>query len=280
LNAEQDANFDVKKMLKWTFDGDAVCRKGWGVLAAKWNGFDVSGFMGSTTDKGGYGFVMNTYDMAWPLVPLVRYDQSYANVIGKWMLNAANAIQFAYPKYAAPDHQTLPQLSEMTKGVIAYEGIAKISRRSARELSAPIAQGDGPKWIKGNPPESQFSVYGSAHVGVFGGIIHPTNEPGILELNLLATDFFHDPAYPTSLYYNPYSIHKEIRIPIEQGGTVDLYDTVSGGFLSRNLSRSAMIKIAPLSAVVIVLVPANGTVTREGKRLLVNGIIVDYNSRR
>src|SRR3546814_7630744 len=39
----------------------------------------------------------------------------------------------------------------------------------------------GPKWIKGNPPASQFSVYGSAHAGIFGGIIRSTNQAGILQ---------------------------------------------------------------------------------------------------
>ncbi len=38
---------------------------------------------------------MNTYDAMWPLVPLVRYDQKYANSIGKWVLNASNALKFS-----------------------------------------------------------------------------------------------------------------------------------------------------------------------------------------
>ena len=83
INAEENKDFDVTKMLHWSFDGTAVCREGWGVLVGKWNGFDISGIVGSTVDHGGYGFLMNTYDAAWPLVPLVRYDQSYANIIGK-----------------------------------------------------------------------------------------------------------------------------------------------------------------------------------------------------
>ncbi|MEO6706388.1 MAG: hypothetical protein ABIN04_11150, partial [Ginsengibacter sp.] len=94
INAEQGKNYDVNKMLQWSFDGTAVCREGWGVLTGNWNGIDISGIVGSTVDHGGYGFLMNTYDAAWPLVPMVRYDQSYATTIGKWMLNAANAARF------------------------------------------------------------------------------------------------------------------------------------------------------------------------------------------
>ncbi|MHB7984919.1 hypothetical protein, partial [Lacticaseibacillus paracasei] len=87
------------KMLAWSFDGTAICREGWGVLVGNWNGYDISGTVGSTVDRGGYGFLMNTYDMAWPIVPMARYNQAYANAIGKWMLNAANASKFFYPQY-------------------------------------------------------------------------------------------------------------------------------------------------------------------------------------
>ncbi len=74
-------------------------REGWGVLIGNWNGMDISGVVGSTVDHGGYGFLMNTYDFAWPLVPMVRYNQSYATAVGKWMLNAANAARFFYPAH-------------------------------------------------------------------------------------------------------------------------------------------------------------------------------------
>ena len=92
INAEHDRQYDLDKMLHWSFDGTPVCREGWGVLVGNWNGYDISGIVGSTIDHGGYGFLMNTYDAAWPLVSMVRYNQAYANAIGKWMLNAANGI--------------------------------------------------------------------------------------------------------------------------------------------------------------------------------------------
>src|SRR5690606_10689940 len=118
---------------------------------------------------------MNTYDTMWPLVPMVRYDTRYANAIGKWMLNAANASKLFYP-YEIPDsHQTLPEEKEYTKGVIAYEGLIKKAHFPEYEhLEAPIAIGDGPHWNKDNPPVSQFSVYGSGHVGIAGSIISST----------------------------------------------------------------------------------------------------------
>ncbi|MEO5890593.1 MAG: hypothetical protein ABIQ31_10090 [Ferruginibacter sp.] len=278
INAEQGKRYDIAKMLDWSFDGTAICREGWGVLVGNWNGIDISGIVGSTVDHGGYGFLMNTYDAAWPLVPIVRYDQSYATAIGKWMLNAANAARFFYPEYMPDDHETIPQLAEVTKGVIGYEGmIRKSSYQPHENLKGPVAQGDGPQWVPGkNPEESQFSVYGSGHVGIFGSIIRPTNVTGILQLNLLATDFYHDKAYPSFLYYNPFTTSKTVTIKIEAGKKVDLYNTVSGTFMARNVTSSAQIKLTPQNSAVIVCIPSGGKISYAGKQLLVNDIVVDY----
>lgn len=279
INAEEGTNFDVNKLLGWTFDGTAICREGWGILAGNWNGIDISGISGSTVDHGGYGFLMNTYDHALPLVPMVRYNQSYATAIGKWMLNAANASRFFYPQYMPNEHETIPELAEVSKGVIAYEGmIRQSSYEKHKDLKGPVAQGDGPLWVLGkNPEESQLSVYGSGHVGIFGSIIEPTNVSGILKLNLLATDFYHDKAYPTFLFYNPYSINKTVSIKIKKGKKVNLYNTVSGRFVARNVSATSSIKIAAQNAAIIVLVPANGKTTYSGTKMLVDGVVVDYN---
>jgi hypothetical protein len=55
-----------------------------------------------------------------------------------------------------------------------------------------------------------------------------------------------------------------------------LYNTVTGTFVARNVSASAQIKLAPQNAAVIVCVPANGKITYEGKKMLVNEVVVDY----
>ena len=281
INAEQGKQYDTNKMLGWTFDGTPVCREGWGVLAGNWNGIDISGIVGSTVDHGGYGFLMNTYDAAWPLIPLVRYDQSYANAIGKWMLNAANAARFFYPQYMPDEHETIPQLAGVAKGVIGYEGmIRKSSYPQHENIPAPVAQGDGPLWVAGkNPPESQFSIYGSAHAGIFGSIIRTTNVPGILQLNVLATDFYHDKAYPSYLYYNPYAEDKLVIMNIEKGKSVDLYNTVSAQFIARNVSPPAQIKIPAQQAAIIVSVPTGGKISYEEQKMSVNGVVVDYRYR-
>jgi len=140
---------------------------------------------------------------------------------------------------------------------------------------APVAQGDGPLWAPGNPDVSQFSVYGSGHVGIFGSIIRNTNVPGILQLNLLATDFFREAAYPTFLYYNPYPQTKAVQIAL--GNTpVRLYNTVIHDFISGTVQGSYELVLPPATAVVLVSTPAGGTVVKQQHNLLVNGVIVDH----
>lgn len=278
INAEQGKDYDMYKILGWTFDGTPICREGWGVLVGNWNGTDISGIVGSTVDHGGYGFLMNTYDAAWPLVPMVRYDQSYANAIGKWMLNAANAARFFYPQYMPDSQETIPHLAAVTKGVIGYEGMVRRSTYQKHEnLKGPVAQGDGPLWVPGkNPEESQFSIYGSAHVGIFGSIIRATDVEGILQLNLLATDFYRDKAWPTFLFYNPYTENKTVNVNFGSDKKIDLYNTVSGRFVARNVSAAVPIELTPGNAAVIVCVPAGGEVTYEDGKMMVNGVVVDY----
>jgi hypothetical protein len=157
LNAEKGAHYDVQKFLDWTFDGTATNREGWGVIVGNWGGYDVSGMVGSTIDRGGYGFAMNTFDLAWPLTATVRYDQRYARAVGKWMLNATNTARLFYP-YDIPDSlQALPGKKAITKNVIAYEGLTKESGYPEHKGITPFAQGDGPQWAPGMPQETMFS---------------------------------------------------------------------------------------------------------------------------
>lgn len=280
MNAEQGTDFDVQKMLRWTFDGTAVCRAGWGVLTGKWNGMDISGTVGSTVDHGGYAFLMNTFDAAWPLVPLVRYQPAYANAIGKWMLNAVNASRLFYPQYMPQNHQTLPEFAEVTKGVIAYEGFAKASTFDTlyQSLKAPVAQGDGPKWVPGKNPEvSQFSVYGSGHAGIFGGLVKETNIKGILQLDLLATDFYKEKAYPSYLYYNPWQQAKAVNIKFPGKGKYDIYNLISKKFIMHGASTGLSVNVPPLQSAILVCIPAGKKTVASRHKLTADGVVIDHN---
>jgi hypothetical protein len=82
------------------------------------------------------------------------------------------------------------------------------------------------------------------------------------------------------LYYNPYNTSKTVTIKTEKGKKVDLYNTVSGSFIVRNVTSSAKINIGALNSAVIVCVPSNGKVTYEGQKMLVDGVVIDYKSQQ
>jgi hypothetical protein len=276
MNVEAGTNYDISRFLDWTFDGTAVGREGWGVLADNWGGYDVSGMAGSTVHNGGYGFLMNTFDLMMPLSAMLRYDQRYARAVGKWALNASNAARFCYP-YDIPDSlQAIPQHKAVTKNVIAYEGIIKESIYPQFKGITPFAQGDGPLWHEGMPQQTMFSVYGSGHVGFFGGTIQATNVPQILQIDCRATDFYKkQAAYPTYLYFNPYTESKTVAIELGNK-KVDVYDAVSRTFLKRGAKGPITFGIAGDAARLLVLVPAGNKYSVENGRLLASGAPVDF----
>ncbi len=276
MNAEQNANYDVQKFLDWTFDGTATNREGWGVITGNWGGYDVSGLVGSTTDRGGYGFAMNTFDLAWPLTAMVRYDQRYARAVGKWTLNATNAARLYYP-YDIPDSlQALPDLKPLTNNVIAYEGLIRHPDNKKFQGITPFAQGDGPLWAPGMPQESMFSLYGSGHVGFFGGLVRPTNVEKILQIDCRATDMFRRyEAYPSYLYYNPYAETKTVTVDVGPKN-VDVYDAVSRKILNRAVKGAVKIEIAADNARLLVLVPAGSRFSVNKGKLWAGGVPVDF----
>jgi hypothetical protein len=272
MNAELGRNFDVGKLLDWCFEPSDT-RYGWGVITEKWGNCDCYGLSGSVTDGGGYAFAMNTFLMANALVPAVRYDDRYARAIGKWMLNAANAARLFYGDGLADDYQSCADWAGQydKNRCIAYEGLRKKwNGKSPVAMGDPLAHG----WAK-----TDFGLYGSSHVGVFGGIISPTNDEKILQLDCLKTDFYHGDAYPTYLYFNPYDVEKKISIEVGDEAK-DLYDMVSNSFLQRNVKKQASFTIAPNSAVLLVLAPAGGTIKYDANKTYVDAVIVDYNNNR
>lgn len=276
MNAEAGTNYDIRRFLDWTFDGTAVGREGWGVLADNWGGYDVGGLAGSTVHNGGYGFLMNTFDLMMPLSALVRYDQRYARAVGKWALNATNAARFCYP-YEIPDSlQALPQFKEVTKNVIAYEGLIKESIYSQFKGITPFAQGDGPLWVEGNPQQSMFSVYGSGHVGFFGGTVQKTEVPEILQIDCRATDFYKkEKAYPTYLYYNPYQEAETVSLVLGPG-KFTIYDSVSRTVLRKNATGTFRFSVPADNTRVLVIIPSGQPLSVEKGVLKAGSITVDY----
>ena len=276
LNAEEGTDYDYTKILEWTFNSDSDCREGWGVLVDNWNGYDVSGLVGNAETYGGYAYLMNTYDAMWPLIPMVRYDQKYASVIGKWMLNASNAMKFFYPYEMPDDHQTIPEQKHYTKGVIGFEGLIKEPHlENFKDIEAPVAIGDGPWWVKGNPDVTQFSVYGSGHVGIAGAIISRTNIKNILQLDLLATDFYSAEAFPSYLYYNPNPEAKDVIVSVGEN-EVKIYDATKRAFISQTAKGKFTFKLDKENSAILVFVPKDAKIEIKEGKLYADDVVIDY----
>jgi len=216
---------------------------------------------------------MGTFENVGCLVPLVRYDDRYARAIGKYVLNAANAARLFYGNSLDAEHQDSEDwLCEYdTNYCIGYEALRKVWGGIS-----PLATGDvnRNRYLNQTGP-TNLGLYGSSHVGIFGGIIKPTNDEKILQLDCLVTDYFHETAYPTYLYYNPYNIAKTIEIDVGQD-LKDLYDATTNDFLVTNDSGLVSFTLPANSAAVVVVAPANGTITYDGNKTLINGVVVDY----
>jgi len=278
LNAEQGTNYDVTKLLNWMFDGcqSKDGRYGWGVIAEKWGDYDVSGLQGSITDGGGYGFFMNSVAMAWPLVPMVKYEPQYAKTIGKYMLNVVNAARLFYPDQVDDAHQWLPELKDLTHGIIGYEGIRKVDDYGKPALKgiSPVSTGDGPKWTAGQPKESMFSLYSTSIAGIFGAIVNKTEINGILALNCNVTDFYAENKYPEYLYYNPYAEAKTVTY--SSTGGVDLFDVISKRYLSKGGHSNISISLPAGEAVLVVVLPAGTRLKSEGSKIKVGNVVIAY----
>jgi hypothetical protein len=395
MNAQTGSTYDVGRFLTWCFDG-TNWRK-WGISQGKWGKYDCAGLCSSMNGEG-YGFPMNTFNLAGNLVPVVRYDQRYARAIGKWMLNAANSSRLFYPNFLDEKHQTDWAWSHKydLNSCIAYEGLQDVQKifdrastetlTTGRHVSGTLAQtcfvddkfevlgedmktgrlqhtwqiplrslkqqvlvvighctgsgsydftyriGNGGQWKKaftmtgsthktlwtelpasrgdlflqvdsngtgelyvddlyvrgtgstapyatGDPRDlgwgaTDLGLYGSVFAGIFGGIIETTNVEGILKLDCLATDYYHDPAYPTFLYYNPYYTEKIVNVSV--GEHTDIYDTVSNSFIARNVSGTAAVHIPADSAMVLVIAPSRGKIRSDGNVMYINDKAVNF----
>lgn len=269
MNGELGTTYDVPKMVNWCFNVGPL--RSWGAIVGTWGGYDCSGLIGEVNGTNDYAFAMNTFEQIGALVPLVRYDDRFARAVGKWVLNAANAVRLFYPNYLPDLNQDSYQWAHQydSSSVIAHEAL-----RQYNSSISPYATGDA---ISGGWGATTLTLYGSSHAGILGGIIDTTQVPMILRLDLLKTDYYHDSAYPTYLYYNPYDTATSVAIEVG-GGMHDIYETTTNRFLFSGVTGSIALQLPPDSALVVVVVPAGGSVSYDLDKMLVNGRVVDYRS--
>ena len=269
LNMEQGRFYDVPKFLNWCFDGNSKVRDGWGLSGGRWGNYDCYGLTGGRHGGGEFVFAMNTWVQLAALTPIPRYDPRYAKAIAKYVLNCANASRLFYP-YALPQtHQSTPRWTDGDPEgkLVCYEGLRKeVGGKSPYLIGDAKAAG----WAK-----TDLAIYGAATVGFLGGIVSKTADPKIIRIDLLATDFFHPPAYPSYLYYNPYTAPRVVRVDIGPEPK-DVYDTVGKRFVAKKATGSIGITLPVGGVALMVLAPPGGKITRNGSKVMIDGVVVDY----
>ena len=268
MNAEIGTKYLVDNFLYWIFNRGPL--RGWGTIVGNWNTFDVSGLVGEANDAGNdYAFQLNGVQQAAQLTPLVRYDKRYARAIGKWILNVANATRLMYPGFLPSNMQDANAWSSANdpEGVMGYEAL-----REVWNGMSPVSTGDA---LKGGWAGTNLSLYSTSSIGYLGAILKTTNQEKILQIDLLKTDFFHDNAYPSFLYFNPYNTAKSVTLDVGTEAK-DIYDVLTETFLATNVSGTVQLNIPANQAISIVLAPVNGAISFDKNKMLIDGVIVDY----
>ncbi|MFM9948809.1 MAG: LamG-like jellyroll fold domain-containing protein [Saprospiraceae bacterium] len=268
MNAELGTDYDLEKMVNWTFDRGFL--RGWGAIVGTWGGFNVSGLIGEANDNGNdYAFQMNGVQQAAMLAPMVRYDKRFARAIGKWILNLANATRLFYPNYLPGSLQDASAWSNTydPDRVIGYEAL----REQWQSLS-PYSTGDA---VQGGWAATNLALYGTSSIGYLGAILEKTNVDKILKIDLLKTDFYQEAAYPTYLMYNPFPQSRTVELAVGNA-PVDVYDAISETFLLQNGTGTVNVVIPANAAILVSLTPAGGTISYDRNIMLVDGVAVDY----
>ncbi|MBU0528272.1 T9SS type A sorting domain-containing protein [bacterium] len=266
MNAELGTTYDIQKIMNWCFDVGPL--RHWGAILGHWGGFDVNGLIGEVFGND-YAFLMNTFEQVGALVPLVRYDDRFARAIGKWVLNVANSARLFYTNYLPDINQDSEEWAHI------YDPNSYIGHEALRETQyaqSPYATGDA---ISGGWGMTNLALYGSSHVGILGGIIDTTNVSMILKLDLLKTDYFHKDAFPSFLYFNPYSTDKSVIINVGNNAC-DIYDSVSNTIVKSATTGETSIIIPADQAIIAVIIPADSAITYSLDQASVNGVIIDY----
>ena len=268
MNAELGTQYDINKMLNWSFDRGPL--RGWGTIVGTWNGSNVSGLVGEANDGGNdYAFAMNGFQQAAALVPMVKYDKRFARAIGKWVLNLANASRFFYSKYLPPTSQDDFTWSSVNdpRSVIAYEALKE--NISGNKL---YATGDAKRngWAQTN-----LGLYGSSSVGYLAALVDTTDVSGILLLDVNKTDFFRASTFPSYLVYNPYGATKQVTLPLGTQ-TYEIYNALSETIIKAGATGNTVIDVPANQAMLLVYLPQGSTPLASGGKLYVGSTIVDY----
>lgn len=263
MNAELGLKLPADQYMQRAFAFSHERAEHVGVGVDRWGDTDVCGLW---EDPAAKAYLVESAQWSI-LVGAARYDPGYARALGKWMLNLACSLRLFYPSQVPPDSQGCWDWKGDPAHCIPYERLNW--GRHGRWIYATSDAGDY-GW-----PVRDLSLYSGASAGFMAGRVEKTDVAGILQLDLRALEVLTGPTYPTYLYYNPYPGPGTVQVEVGTG-PVDLYDAVSKRFLARNQRGRARVTVPGDRARVVVLAPAGGKVTRQGSKLLVDGVVVDF----
>lgn len=250
LNA-YGGDFDLHKALVWLLDPNAA------LVAGKWGEHEVNGLSRGwrfSTPESAYS--MESLMILPFILPVARYDPRIARDLGCYALHVAANARLFYSSFMR-GAESRADLSP----AIAYERLLQ-----EHEGHSPYATGDF---------QGHKSIYGGAYALWWDALARSTDDPYILQLDLTSTDFLAADAHPTYLYYNPWPEERRVRLNVGTGGC-DLYDVTEHRFCGHGIEGDTEIELPPLGARVLAKVPAGARQLREGHRLLVNDIVVDF----
>jgi hypothetical protein len=298
LNTTGEEKLDLGGVMNaWFGDGPSDRNPWWVTSGTRVNGITCDGLDAARGGNDGfYAFTMGSLqNPAW-LVPVVRYDPRYARAIGRFALNAANSCRLLEGHGLGDERQDHAKWkSRWDKGdMFFYEGL-RSQGPASNPVTAPYATGDpvANGWTGHSKvaPENyiqersdwfgkradNIALYMGNHVGFLGGIMRTTDVPGILSWDCVKTDWFHPPAFPTRLLFNPYGESKELHLDLGDD-KCDLYDLVSRSYLLRNVSGTSSLNLAAGTAAVIVMIPDSAPAPENKEGRFVSGTtVIDWN---
>ncbi len=297
LNTMGVGKLDLEQVINaWFGDGPREKSPWYVTRATRLNGITCDGLDAARKPEGFYAFTMGSLqNPAW-LVPVVRYDPSFARAIGRFALHAANSCRLLQGEGLAAENQDHAEWKARwdPNNLFFYEGLRSQGPTPQRSLR-PYATGDpishGWSGKPKVPPKEYFAQkaqwFGKAadniapymgnHVGFLGGIVETSDVPGILSWDCVKTDWYSPPAYPTRLLFNPHDEPKTIHLDLG-AQRVHAYDLVSRRFLVRGAKGSTALALPADTPAVMVLIPASARLHNEGSRFLADDIVIDWNS--
>ena len=298
LNAEYGQSIPLPPVFAaWFGDGERKMHPWHVTQTSRFGGMDCAGLDAAkwNLEEGSFhAFTMSSLlGPSW-IVPVVRYDQRYAKSIARYALNAANSMRLLQGYQLDWDHQDHKDWKDEWDPdyLLFYEALmpwepSRDKQHGPYATGDPIKNGwDTPKvrpedylaekekWF--SKSDNNLALYMGNHVGFLGAICELTDVPGILKWDCLKTDWHAQPAYPTSMIYNPHATKQAVSLSLNAPS--DIYDSVSGQFIAKAQQTTYQLTLESDQVVVLVAVPAGAGLQKQGSHLTANGIVIDFNS--